>query len=69
MPNGHLPNRWGLACLCVVLVTALPTCPAWAQSHPPVADAGPDRAAYTGETITLLGTATDPDNEPIAMAR
>jgi hypothetical protein len=65
MPNGHLPNRWGLACLCVVLDTVLLTSPAWAQNHPPVVSAGPDRSAYTGDWVTLNGSATDPDGDPI----
>jgi len=38
----------------------------WAQNHPPVANAGPDRNAYTGQTITLLGSATDPDGDAIS---
>jgi beta propeller repeat protein len=32
---------------------------------PPVADAGPDRNAYTEFAITLQGTAYDPDGEPV----
>jgi len=61
MPNGHLPNRWSLACLCVVLATALLPSAAWAQNHPPVAETGPDKNAYLADWVTVNGSATDPD--------
>lgn len=40
---------------------------AFAQNEPPVADAGGDRAVYTGDLVYLNGSATDPQNDPIAM--
>ena len=52
-PNSHPPNRWGLACLCVALVTALLTSPACAQNQPPVANAGGDQTMYTGDCLTV----------------
>jgi PKD repeat protein len=38
---------------------------AWAQNQPPIADAGPDKNAYTGVPVTLNGSAFDPDGDPI----
>jgi PKD repeat protein len=35
------------------------------ENHPPVANAGPDGNVYTGDTLVLQGTATDPDGNPI----
>src|SRR4030042_1616423 len=48
----------------VVLLSLIPIA-VLAQNQPPVADAGPDRNAYTAVGITLLGSATDPENDPI----
>jgi PKD repeat protein len=36
-----------------------------AQNQPPVADAGPDKVAYTGDLVLLSGSAHDPDGDPI----
>ncbi|CAB5105297.1 Cytochrome c551/c552 [Olavius algarvensis associated proteobacterium Delta 3] len=38
---------------------------ALAQNTPPVANAGGDRDVYTNDSITLMGSATDPDGDPI----
>ena len=40
---------------------------AFALNEPPVANAGGDRTMYTGDSITLSGTAYDPDGEPIVL--
>lgn len=34
-------------------------------NYPPIADAGPDQSIYLGETAYLLGSATDPEGDPI----
>jgi len=34
-------------------------------NEPPVADAGPFQTIYLGDSVTLHGTATDPDGDPI----
>jgi len=36
-------------------------------NRPPVANAGPDVNMYTGDTVRLFGSATDPDGEPIVV--
>jgi len=38
---------------------------ALAQNQPPVADAGPDQTIFLNESVTLQGSATDPDGHPI----
>jgi PKD repeat protein len=48
--------------LCGILVLGLFVS---AQNQPPVANAGDDRTAYTGQIISLAGSATDAENEPI----
>jgi PKD repeat protein len=50
--------------LAVAVVMALPSF-AWAQNQPPVANAGVDRSVYTGAAVNLVGSATDPENDPI----
>ncbi|MFC1634637.1 hypothetical protein ACFL5Z_07315, partial [Planctomycetota bacterium] len=47
--------------LCFVLLPGL----ALAQNSPPVADAGGDQTIFTFEGVTLYGSATDPDGDPI----
>ena len=37
---------------------------AWAN-EPPIANAGGDRAVYTGDAVNLFGAATDAENDPI----
>ncbi len=44
-------------------VTVAESAPA---NRPPAVDAGPDRTVQKGETVTLSGTATDPDGDPMA---
>ncbi len=34
-------------------------------NQPPIADAGPDRTTFVGQSVMLLGSATDPNNDPI----
>jgi PKD repeat protein len=36
-----------------------------AQNNPPIADAGPDQTIYLGDSVTLNGSATDPDGHAI----
>ena len=43
-------------------VTVAESAPA---NRPPAVDAGPDRTVQKGETVTLSGTATDPDGDPM----
>ena len=43
-----------------VTVTALP-------NAPPTVDAGPDGTVFIGQTFALVGTANDPDGDPIAQ--
>jgi hypothetical protein len=43
----------------------LPTA-ASAQNQPPVADAGEDQTVFLTSSVALHGTATDPDDDPIA---
>jgi len=38
------------------------------QGHPPVADAGPDRQVYPGESIPLLGSGYDPDGYAVTYS-
>jgi PKD repeat protein len=45
----------------VLLMPAL----AFGQNRPPVVDAGPDQYMFTNDTTSLIGSATDPDNDPI----
>ncbi|UCG59427.1 MAG: PKD domain-containing protein, partial [Phycisphaerales bacterium] len=47
--------------LCFVLLPGV----ALARNQPPIADAGGDRTVSTDHTITLKGSATDPDGDPI----
>jgi PKD repeat protein len=49
----------------MAIILSIVTGVAFAQNQPPVADAGPDKQAYTGEWVVLNGSATDPDNDPI----
>ena len=42
-----------------VTVTAVPT------NNPPTVDAGPDQTVSEGDTVTLSGTASDPDDDPL----
>jgi PKD repeat protein len=50
--------------LLTAIVVLLPVL-ACAQNQPPVANAGGDRSMFTGDCITLNGTAYDPDGEQI----
>ena len=50
--------------LLALFILAIPSL-AFAQNLPPVADAGDNRDVYTGETVILLGSATDPDGDLI----
>lgn len=45
-------------------ILAIPSL-AFAQNQPPVANAGPDRNAYTGVPVVMNGSASDPDGDPI----
>lgn len=56
--------RYILFALAILAILAIPSM-ALAQNQPPVADAGGDRTMYTGDCITLNGSAYDPDGEPI----
>ena len=49
----------------VVAVVVISTGTALAQNSPPVADAGPLQTIFLGDSVTLHGTATDPDGDPI----
>ncbi len=49
------------------LVTVRPPPPV-DTNRPPVANAGSDRAVITGASVTLSGSGTDPDNDPITFA-
>ena len=53
--------RTVLALLTLLLIPTM----VLAQNNPPVVDAGPDQNMLTGTTITLQGSATDPDGDPI----
>ena len=57
-------TRIRLPFLAIVACLALPVA-AYAQNHPPVADAGPDQTAYTGEIVLRRGSATSPDGTAI----
>jgi len=56
--------RYILFALAILAILAIPSM-ALAQNLPPVADAGPDMNAYTDEWVTLNGSATDPEGDPI----
>ena len=56
---------WNTATLAVALALLLFSATALAHNSPPIADAGPDHTIYLGDSVTLHGTATDPDNDPI----
>jgi PKD repeat protein len=65
----HIKRNASFKVLYVVMVLMtisllIPTL-ALAQNSPPVADAGPQQTIYLGDSVTLHGTATDPDNDPI----
>jgi len=55
--------RHSLLALAILVVPTI----AFAQNQPPVANAGGDQAMYTGDCLTLNGTAYDPDGEPIVL--
>jgi PKD repeat protein len=55
-----------LISILVFAILAIPSL-ALAQNQPPVADAGADRTAYTGQTISLSGSAFDADGDPIVF--
>ena len=62
------PPRSRLLPLLTFLLAAFlltPPSQLWAQNQPPVANAGPDQSMYTGDCITLNGSAYDPDGQPI----
>ena len=42
--------------------------PLWTSSQPPEVDAGPAAVGIEGEAITITGTATDPDGDPLALS-
>ncbi len=54
-------QRFVLAVLAVVVISAGTAL----ANEPPVADAGPLQTIYLGDSVTLHGTATDPDGDPI----
>jgi len=56
--------RYILFALAILAILAIPSM-ALAENQPPVADAGGDQAAYTGDVVYLNGSATDAENDPI----
>ncbi len=44
------------------------TASAAAVNNPPTANAGPDKTVYSGSEVTLSGSGTDPDNDPLTFA-
>lgn len=61
-----ISNPKNLPFYCFVLtVFVISAGTALAQNSPPVADAGPWHTIYLGDSVTLHGTATDPDGDPI----
>ena len=58
-------GKLGTALLLVTALFFLIPALALAQNNPPVVNAGPDQTIYLGDSITLHGTATDPNGDPI----
>jgi hypothetical protein len=52
--------------LILTVFAVLPAQVSALANNPPVADAGPDQNALVNQVVGLQGSATDPDNDPIA---
>lgn len=58
-----------MRCALILAVALLATPTARAQNRPPVVNAGPNQTGYTGDWVTLHGSASDPEGDPIVWWR
>jgi len=64
--NGHTATQLANGRILVTGGSSAPTAELYSTPLPPIADAGPDKSIYLGQTATLSGTnSSDPGNAPL----